>query len=366
MKYNEENAIKAITNVDNKSVKAVLREIGMSDIAGGNYQLIYQTIEKHNLDTSHWLGQAINKNKQLGFKRPVLDYLDNKQTINSHSLKLRLFSEKIKEEKCERCNNSKWLDVRIPLELHHIDGNHLNNNLSNLQILCPNCHALTPNFSKDKPKNKPIDEKIIIDTIIVSYSFAEVLRKLKRNCHGRAYDRIKKIKEKYNLEFLKPPERMEEFPNPHWRTEPRFYKRKVTRPSKEELEKMLWEMPVIKIAGRFGITDNSIRGWIKRYRITNIPPQGYWTRRSFGYSHEEALVSQKRIRKPMKIFTKDQIIEIRKLIKEDYLSLREIAKIYNVGHPTISDIKNEKSYKQYLEPSVMELPDIPVLEAGAK
>ena len=29
----------------------------------------------------------------------------------------------------------------IRLELDHIDSNHFNNNLDNLQILCPNCHA---------------------------------------------------------------------------------------------------------------------------------------------------------------------------------------------------------------------------------
>jgi 5-methylcytosine-specific restriction endonuclease McrA len=38
----------------------------------------------------------------------------------------------------------------IPLELHHIDGNHNNNDLSNIQLLCPNCHAQTDNFSNKK------------------------------------------------------------------------------------------------------------------------------------------------------------------------------------------------------------------------
>ena len=37
------------------------------------------------------------------------------------------------------------------LELHHIDGNHSNNELSNLTLLCPNCHALTDNY---RGKNK--------------------------------------------------------------------------------------------------------------------------------------------------------------------------------------------------------------------
>lgn len=34
-------------------------------------------------------------------------------------------------------------ESNIPTQLNHIDGNPLNNNLSNLEILCPNCHYLT-------------------------------------------------------------------------------------------------------------------------------------------------------------------------------------------------------------------------------
>ncbi len=32
----------------------------------------------------------------------------------------------------------------VPLEIDHIDGNAENNSESNLRLLCPNCHALTP------------------------------------------------------------------------------------------------------------------------------------------------------------------------------------------------------------------------------
>ena len=34
----------------------------------------------------------------------------------------------------------------VPLEVHHIDGNYKNNDESNLQLLCPNCHALTETY----------------------------------------------------------------------------------------------------------------------------------------------------------------------------------------------------------------------------
>lgn len=34
----------------------------------------------------------------------------------------------------------------VPVELDHIDGNYKNNSVDNLQLLCPNCHSLTPNY----------------------------------------------------------------------------------------------------------------------------------------------------------------------------------------------------------------------------
>ena len=39
-----------------------------------------------------------------------------------------------------------WNGQTIPLELHHVNGNNKDNSLENLQLLCPNCHALTSNY----------------------------------------------------------------------------------------------------------------------------------------------------------------------------------------------------------------------------
>lgn len=61
--------------------------------------------------------------------------------------------------RCERCG---WGETnpytnKVPLQIHHIDGNSENNAESNLQVLCPNCHSLTENFgsrNKNAPKGK--------------------------------------------------------------------------------------------------------------------------------------------------------------------------------------------------------------------
>ena len=51
---------------------------------------------------------------------------------------------------CQKCG---WSGVNpitgnIPLQIHHKDGDCLNNSENNLELLCPNCHSLTETFGK--------------------------------------------------------------------------------------------------------------------------------------------------------------------------------------------------------------------------
>jgi Zn finger protein HypA/HybF involved in hydrogenase expression len=82
-------------------------------------------------------------------RKSALEY--SKSTlVKSHVMKLKLIEDGIKEHKCENCGITEWFGVPSPLELHHIDGDRFNNNFINLQILCPNCHSQTPNYSGKK------------------------------------------------------------------------------------------------------------------------------------------------------------------------------------------------------------------------
>lgn len=57
----------------------------------------------------------------------------------------------LREKNGDKCSKCGWNKInpttnKVPIQLHHKDGNQENNNEDNLELLCPNCHSLTPTF----------------------------------------------------------------------------------------------------------------------------------------------------------------------------------------------------------------------------
>jgi hypothetical protein len=149
-KYTDEQLEEAVRG--SYSMRAVLRKIGLPP-AGGNHEVLKKRIRELDLDTSHFLGQAILRGKAHAYgTRPLEEVLVHKKLENTWRLRDRLLRDGIKEHRCERCQGTTWLGQPVPLELHHKDGDRTNNMLSNIELLCPNCHALTDNYRGSKKK----------------------------------------------------------------------------------------------------------------------------------------------------------------------------------------------------------------------
>ena len=167
------------------SIAQALTKLGVSP-RGGNYRVFKKFEKLYAIDTSHFTGQGHLKGKTHKFNTtPLSEILVKDYEYNSNKLRKRLIIEGLKNHRCECCGLSEWLEEPIPLELDHIDGDHYNNILENLKILCPNCHAKTPTYRGKNKKNKnsqTIKNKIqtILTKKIHKCSSCEV--ELKTNC----------------------------------------------------------------------------------------------------------------------------------------------------------------------------------------
>ena len=144
-KWTDEQLVDAVkTSI---SVREVITMLGLRG-AGGNYATIKRRVADLSLDTGHWLGQAHLRGKSHTWakSRPLASILQAGSRFTSYHLKNRLLKEQVLKAICANCQLAQWLGRPIPLELDHIDGDRDNNQIGNLRVLCPNCHALTPTY----------------------------------------------------------------------------------------------------------------------------------------------------------------------------------------------------------------------------
>jgi 5-methylcytosine-specific restriction endonuclease McrA len=128
-----------------RSYAEVLKRLALR--GAGPRRAIYRRVNELELDISHFVGQGWRR----GYHVPVVppgpldQLLVRGRVVKSSDLRLRLIAEGLKQPCCERCGWAERApDGRLPLELDHINGDHDDNRLENLRILCPNCHSLQP------------------------------------------------------------------------------------------------------------------------------------------------------------------------------------------------------------------------------
>lgn len=140
------------------SVSSMLRELGINP-ASGTHRRISKMIIDYEIDTTHFLPGHVICNLHDRNTRTKEEFINEilieKPNIirTSHSIKLSLFKFGIFEEKCYVCNiKNIWNGLPLSLHLEHINGNHDDNRLENLTILCPNCHSQTGTYAGKKRK----------------------------------------------------------------------------------------------------------------------------------------------------------------------------------------------------------------------
>lgn len=191
-----------------------------SQTSGNSYYHIKSLIQRFNIDISHFDGKWQRKGMPSVTKKEWHHYLikSNKDKREQGHILRRSLIEYGRKYECEICKNTgEWNDKDLSLEVDHIDGDWKNNLPENLRFLCPNCHTQTENYGSKK--NRKYNQCIKCGQNIGKTSKTCV------KCMG-----IRKVQNRPNLEVLKK------------------------------------EIETLGYAGtgrKYGVTDNSIRKWIK-------------------------------------------------------------------------------------------------------
>lgn len=148
--YSDDDLRRAVAA--SQSMAEVMRRLGIK-LAGGSHAYLRRRVVSANLDTSHFLGRAINRGKP-GRRRAagdILVVLPPGSRRPAGRLLTRAMLECGVAHECAICGiGPVWLGEPLTLAVDHIDGDWLNCMLDNLRFLCPNCHAQTSTWCRRK------------------------------------------------------------------------------------------------------------------------------------------------------------------------------------------------------------------------
>lgn len=179
---------------ESRSFYELAEKIGYSKTGGGTNEALRKAVKERDLDISHFTGESWNKNNY--------DY----STFTNNSIKkngkttLKAIIN-LRGRKCENCGIVEWLGQPINLEIHHIDGNHNNNELENIQLLCPNCHSYTNNYCGKNINNGKVkvkDEELV-KALEKSSSIRQALISVGLAGSGGNYKRANELIVKYQI-----------------------------------------------------------------------------------------------------------------------------------------------------------------------
>ena len=237
VRYTERAAREAIAA--SKSYSEALRRLGMR-AAGGNHATLRKYAEGiWRIPTDHFDPRAYQR-IQLAARagRPLSEYLTRNSTYSRASLKKRLFDEGLKQRSCELCGVSEeWRGRPMSLILDHVNGIANDNRLENLRIVCPNCAAtLDTHCGRNKPRVCGWCEETFRPT-----------SKAQRYCGSACWAASDA------------------------RRAARPDLRKAERPSYEQLLADLRELSWVAIGRKYGVSDNAVRKWLRRYEAERTP-----------------------------------------------------------------------------------------------
>jgi len=226
--YSKEELIDIINNSDTMS--AVLTKVGLA-ARGSNHKTLKRRCLKEGIDLDDLKLRTLEyyKKRTTIIAKDINDILVENSNYNPVHLKKRLLKTGVLDNICSECGISpEWNQKPLTLIMDHINGIHSDNRIENLRILCPNCHSQTPTYTGRNANRASLK--------ITTCKLCDELISNKTQTHICVTCAAKK-------------------------------RRKVERPSKEELEKLLETYSMVALGKKYGVSDRAVRKWLKYYEI---------------------------------------------------------------------------------------------------
>ena len=258
--YTDEEFKKAVK--ESLSIRQVFSKLNLVLDGGANYQTFHKKVKELNVDTSHFTGKNLTGRKLPQRRLPIEEYLKKDTPTSSHKLKKYLIDAKKFEHKCYKCNLKEWNNLIIPLELEHINGDHNDNRLENLTLLCPNCHAQTDTYrGRNIKTKKPRIKSEVTDSIKsskVQKTEQEAIEKLTHTCLSCS----SKFKPNSGS------------PNKYCSIICSHKAQQKIEWTKDLVENLLisYKGNIVQASKSIGVSDNGLRKWCKKY---NLNPKDY-------------------------------------------------------------------------------------------
>lgn len=256
LKTTKEECLAAITSSD--FLKEVIQKLSVS------YRTYNKAIETYFLfEEDYQLRQrsrnSIGRKNRKMSKLTFEDIFKEDSSVSAGLLRKQTLFHRILPYVCatDNCLSNltpgMWNDKPMIYELDHINGNRNDNRIENLRFLCSICHTQTETF-----KSKNLKKSLRRVPYYCDCGKEKNKNSLRcKNCSVliRAYDSVREQElAGYKLKPLK------------------------FEVSKEELEKLLAEMPMTKIGEMFNVSDNAIKKRAKKLGIELLSRRGHWAK----------------------------------------------------------------------------------------
>ncbi len=214
-----------------------LRLLGYA-VKGANHRTVQRWARNWDIGTDHFDPRIGRRNRGRARAKPLEEALVENSTYARGTLKVRLFEAGLKQRECEMCGQGElWNGHRMSLVLDHINGVSNDHRLENLRVLCANCAAtLETHCGRNLPRERTCPR---CGTVFAPRHIRH--RFCSQQCVGADNgDRLRGVAH---------PER-----------------RKVPRPSHDQLLEDLRSMSFVAVGRKYGVSDNAIRKWIRWYQ----------------------------------------------------------------------------------------------------